>query len=103
MYLEDAEKRSFFMPNTGFDYKVVSAAGSGVVKDFPSTVRGYHVNGVFTGTVVLHDHPSGTTATTPLTIGTPATLPASPQLNVGFKRGIYYVATGTPNVTLFFE
>lgn len=91
------------MPNTGFDYKVISAAGSGVVKDFPSTVKGYHVNGAYTGTVVLHDHPSGTTATTPLTIGTPTATPMAQSLNVGFKKGIYYVATGTPTLTLFFD
>jgi hypothetical protein len=89
--------------NSGFDYKVISAAGSAVIKNIPGRVTGYHVNGAYVGTVVLHDNAAGTTTITPLTIGTPNAYPSAPELNVGFKQGIYYVASGTPTITVFFE
>jgi len=91
------------MPNSGFDYLVISAAGSAVVKNIPSRVTGFYVNSAYTGTVVLHDNAAGTTTATPITIGTPTQSPLAHALDIGFKHGIYYVATGTPSVTLFFE
>lgn len=91
------------MANSGFDYKVISAAGTAVIKNIPARVTGYHVNGAYTGTVILHDNASGTTSVTPLTIGTPTATPFAHTLNVGFKNGLVYAASGTPNITLFFE
>lgn len=91
------------MANSGFDFLRVTAAGSAVIRNIPSRVTGFYVNSAYTGTVVLHDNPLGTTTSTPLTIGTPSQTPLAHEMNLGFKKGIYYVATGTPDVTLFFE
>lgn len=91
------------MGNAGFDYKRINAAGSAVIKDFSTRIVGYHINSAYVGTVQLYDNAAGTSSANPITIGTPTATPFGQQLDIGFHRGCYYVASGTPDITLFYE
>lgn len=86
-------------PNSGFEYLQVTAAGSAVVKDRSSRLQAVVCNSDFTGTVIFYDNATGTSSTQIATVANPGgavTLNYAAQT----REGIYYLATGTPAITV---
>lgn len=91
------------MADATFDYKYIAAAGSGVLKSMPGQLGLAMINSAYTGTVTLFDNPSGTSVSTICVYGTPSLSPNSVGAPLSFHNGLYYVATGTPNVTVTYK
>lgn len=92
-------------PTSGYNYTSISGGvGTAVVKDKNAYLKRVVVPGTFVGTLNLHDAPSaaGTTSTSQvLSLGLPTTsIPQSLEMDIQFKNGLVYQATGTPVVTL---
>jgi hypothetical protein len=91
------------MADANFDYKYISAAGSAVLKSQGGQLGLAIINGPYTGTVTLFDNATGTSASTIAVYGTPSLVPNSVGAPLSFHNGLYYVATGTPSITVTFR
>ncbi len=89
--------------DASFDYKYISAAGSAVLKAQGGSLGNVIINGPYTGTVTFFDNAAGTSSATIATFGTPSFVPAIVNMELAFHRGLYYVATGTPSITVTFS
>lgn len=94
-------------PVSGGQYKVISAAGTAVVKDANASVQRVVISGSYVGTVILHDAKTtaGTSATSQVvSIGIPgANFPSMIDIGAEFKTGLVYEATGTPSITIVYD
>lgn len=91
------------MADANFDYTYISAAGSAALKAQGGQLGKAIINGPYTGTVTLYDNPTGTSSATIAVFGTPSLVPNSVGVDLSFHKGLYYVATGTPSLTVTFR
>lgn len=86
------------MSYSGGEYRRISAAGSATLHTGAAILDRVTVQ-VSTGTVTLYDNASGTSSD--IVLETPTvTAPVTLSLEAQLKNGLYYVATGTPVVTV---
>lgn len=85
--------------DSGYEYKRITGAGSAALRAIPSVLHTVTVE-ASTGTVTLYDNASGTSAQVVATVGGGAASPATFTYDAQLRRGLYYVATGTPVLTL---
>lgn len=87
-------------------YLNINAAGTVAIRTIPSHVKTITIGAPYVGTVVFHDAATtgGTAAgNAVLTVGTPSITPVTLTPNLSLGKGIVYVATGTPVITLGFD
>lgn len=87
--------------NSGYEWKVINAAGSAQLRIDPSVLHTITIE-ASTGTIQLFDSASGTSSNKVITVGGGAATPATFTLDAQLKRGCYYLATGTPSAVLTF-
>lgn len=85
--------------DNGYEYKHINAAGSAVLRARPSVLHTINVH-VATGTVILYDNASGTSTAIMGTFGGGAAVANSFVFDAQLKQGLYYLATGTPSMTV---
>lgn len=91
------------MADANFDYKYITAAGSALLNNQGGQIGKVIINAPFTGTVTFFDNASGTSSATVATFGTPTQAPVSVPIEASYHKGLYYLATGTPNLTVTFR
>jgi hypothetical protein len=85
--------------DNGYEYKRISAAGSAALRAVPSVLHTITVE-ASTGTVTFYDNASGTSAQVVATVGGGAASPETFVYDAQLRRGLYYLATGTPVLTV---
>lgn len=87
-------------PVSGYEWKRVIAAGSATLHD-GATVLHMVTPQASTGTVTIYDSASGTSSNIVAVVGGgPLTNGPALEFDAQLKRGCYYLATGTPIVTI---
>lgn len=92
-------------PESGYQKTSISGGvGTTVVKNTSGVLHSVVIPGTYVGTLNLHDSATaaGTTATSQfLSLGLPtSSVPVSLPMDIGFRHGLTYQATGTPAVLL---
>ena len=85
--------------NSGYDFYRISAAGSAVIRAHATILHAVNVE-ISTGTVTLYNNASGTSSAVIGVFGGGAAVANTFVCDYNLNKGLYYVATGTPLMTL---